>query len=74
MNNRHVYRLWRRCWEDARVSFGQKKITLVQKHIAEMLKNVHDGNQNVKFTAHVPENADDGNQNASFTLDNVHLN
>ena len=35
MNNRHVYRLWRRCWEDAKVSFGQKKIKLVQKHIAE---------------------------------------
>ena len=61
MNNRHVYRLWRRCWEDAKVSFGQKKITLVQKHIAEMLKNVHDGNQNVKFTANMLKTVHDGN-------------
>ena len=35
-NHRHVYRLWRRCWEDAKLSFGQTKITLIQKHIAEM--------------------------------------
>ena len=61
MNNRHVYRLWRRCWEDAKVSFGQKKITLVQKHIAEMLKNVHDGNQNVKFAANMLKTVHDGN-------------
>ena len=59
-NHRHVYRLWRRCWEDAKLSFGQTKITLIQKHIAEMLRNVHDGNQNVKFVANGPENADDG--------------
>ena len=62
-NHRHVCRLWRRCWEDAKLRFGQEKITLVQKHIAKMLENVRGGNQNVKFTAHVPENADDGNQN-----------
>ena len=61
MNNRHVYRLWRRCWEDAKVSFGQKKITLVQKHIAEMLKNVHDGNQNVKFATNMLKTVHDGN-------------
>jgi len=60
-NHRHVYRLWRRCWEDAKVSFGQKKITLVQKHIAEMLKNVHDGNQNVKFAANMLKTVHDGN-------------
>ena len=66
-NHRHVYRLWRRCWEDAKLSFGQTKITLIQKHIAEMLRNVHDGNQNVKFVANVPENADNGNQNVKFT-------
>ena len=60
-NHRHVYRLWRRCWEDAKVSFGQEKITLVQKHIAEMLKNVHDGNQNVKFTANMLKTVHDGN-------------
>ena len=46
--------------------FGQEKITLVQKHIAKMLENVRGGNQNVKFTAHVPENADNGNQNVKF--------
>ena len=42
------------------MSFGQTKITLLQRHIAQMLKNVHDGDQNVKFVANVSENADDG--------------
>ena len=43
------------------MSFGQRGITLVQKHIAEMLKNVHDGNQNVKFTANMLKTVHDGN-------------
>ena len=83
MNQRHVYRLWRRCWLDAKMSFGQRGITLLQKQIAKMLENVRGGNQNVKFVAnvpentdggdqvksaaHVPENADNGNQNVKFT-------
>jgi len=49
-NHRNLYRLWRRCWEDAKLSFGQKKITLLQKHIAQMLRDAHDGNH-VKFAA-----------------------
>ena len=53
MKNRHVYRLWRRCWEDAKLSFGQKGITLVQKHIEEMLQSWKDGNQNVKSAANL---------------------
>ena len=65
-NHRHVCRLWRRCWEDAKLRFGQEKITLVQKHIAKMLENAHNGSQNVKFTAHVPENAHNGSQNVKF--------
>ena len=60
-NHRHVYRLWRRCWEDAKLSFGQRGITLIQKHIAEMLKNVHDGNQNVKFATNMLKTVHDGN-------------
>ena len=67
MNQRHVYRLWRRCWLDAKMSFGQRGVTLLQKQIAQMLENVRGGNQNVKFVAHVPENADDGSQNVKFT-------
>ena len=63
MNQRHVYRLWRRCWLDAKMSFGQRGVTLLQKQIAQMLENVRGGNQNVKFVANVPENADDGSQN-----------
>ena len=54
-NHRHVYRLWRRCWEDSKLSFGQKGITLVQKDIAQMLQ---DGNQNVKFAANVDRSSD----------------
>ena len=60
MNQRHVYRLWRRCWLDAKMSFGQRGVTLLQKQIAQMLENVRGGNQNVKFVAHVPENTDGG--------------
>merc|ERR1712205_149086 len=43
-NHRHVYRLWRRCWEDAKLSFGQRGITLLQRHIAQMLDDAHDRN------------------------------
>ena len=50
-NHRHVYRLWRRCWEDAKLSFGQRGVTLLQKHIAQMLQDWKDGNQNVKSAA-----------------------
>ena len=66
MNQRHVYRLWRRCWLDAKMSFGQRGITLLQKQIAQMLENVRGGNQNVKFVANVPENTDGGSQNVKF--------
>ena len=58
MNNRHVYRLWRRCWEDAKLSFGQKGITLLQKHIAQMLQDWKDGNQNVKSAANLDRSSD----------------
>ena len=67
MNQRHVYRLWRRCWLDAKMSFGQRGITLLQKQIAQMLENVRGGNQNVKFVANVPDNAHNGSQNVKFT-------
>ena len=50
-NHRHVCRLWRRCWEDAKLSFGQRRVTLLQKHIAQMLQDWKDGNQNVKSAA-----------------------
>ena len=66
MNQRHVYRLWRRCWLDAKMSFGQRGVTLLQKQIAQMLENVRGGNQNVKFVAHVPENTD-GGDHVKFT-------
>ena len=58
MNNRHVYRLWRRCWEDAKLSFGQKGITLLQKHIAQMLQDWKDGNQNVKSAANLDRSSE----------------
>ena len=67
MNQRHVYRLWRRCWLDAKMSFGQRGVTLLQKQIAQMLENAHNGSQNVKSAAHVPENAHNGSQNVKFT-------
>ena len=57
-NHRHVYRLWRRCWEDAKLSFGQKGITLLQKHIAQMLQDWKDGNQNVKSAANLDRSSD----------------
>ena len=57
-NHRHVCRLWRRCWEDAKLSFGQKGITLLQKHIARMLQDWKDGNQNVKSAANLDRSSD----------------
>ena len=57
-NHRHVCRLWRRCWEDAKLSFGQKGITLLQKHIAQMLQDWKDGNQNVKSAANLDRSSD----------------
>ena len=57
-NHRHVYRLWRRCWEDAKLSFGQKGITLLQKHIAQMLQDWKDGNQNVKSAANLDRSSE----------------
>ena len=57
-NHRHVYRLWRRCWEDAKLSFGQKGITLLQKHIAQMLQDWKDGNRNVKSAANLDRSSD----------------
>ena len=75
MNQRHVYRLWRRCWLDAKMSFGQRGITLLQKQIAQMLENAHNGSQNVKFAANVPDNADGGSQNvksAAHVPENAH--
>ena len=58
MKNLHVYRLWRRCWEDAKLSFGQKGITLLQKHIAQMLQDWKDGNQNVKSAVNLDRSSD----------------
>ena len=57
-NHRHVYRLWRRCWEDAKLSFAQKGNILMQKHIAEMLQNWKDGNQNVKSAANLDRSSE----------------
>ena len=57
-NHRHVYRLWRRCWEDAKLSFGQRGITLLQRHIAQMLDDAHDDKQNVKFAANLDRSCD----------------
>ena len=35
--SRHAYRLWRRCWEDAKLSFGQPRVALTRRHITGML-------------------------------------
>ena len=40
------------------MSFGQKGITLLQKHIAQMLQDWKDGNQNVKSAANLDRSSD----------------
>ena len=34
---RDAHRLWRRCWADAKASFGQPRVALLQQEIATML-------------------------------------
>ena len=45
----NVYRLWRRCWEDSRVSFGQSRISLIERDISKLI---------CIGTIHVPNNTD----------------
>jgi hypothetical protein len=40
------------------LSFGQRGITLLQRHIAQMLDDAHDDKQNVKFAANLDRSCD----------------
>ena len=40
------------------MSFGQRGVTLLQKHIAQMLQDWKDGNQNVKSAANLDRSSE----------------
>ena len=56
--SRNVCRLWRRCWEDSKVSFGQSRISLIQRDVAGLIAQLDASNLTTDFDGSSSDDCD----------------